>query len=378
MGKRNTMPALSVMLKPASGLCNMHCDYCFYCDEIQKRKQQSYGFMSEETLKNVIRRTMLSAEGAVSYIFQGGEPTLRGIHFFEEVVALERKYNKNGIYVSNALQTNGCLLDDDWCRFLKENQFLVGLSVDGIKETHNRYRHTKSGEDTFDRAFAATVCMDRYQVPYNILTVVTQNTASKIQDIYKFYKKLGWNYQQYIECLDPLGEEHGKNEYALTPDQYGKFLVDLFELWYEDWKTGTQPYIRMFENYIGILHGHYPEACNQQGICGIQNVVEADGSVYCCDFYMLDDYYLGNFNQDKLAAIDKKREEIGFVERSLKLSNTCKACEYFKLCRGGCQRNRDRIGNTELYENYFCKGYKMFFDECLEKLEQIACTAYRK
>lgn len=371
------MRSLSVMMKPSSGLCNMHCDYCFYCDEMQKRKQKTYGFMSEITLKNVVRRTLLSADEAVSYVFQGGEPTLCGLDFYKKVIEFQRRYNKYGICVSNALQTNGYLIDDTWCQFLKENRFLVGLSVDGIKETHNRYRHTQNGEDTFEKVLHAAACMDHYQVPYNILTVVTQNTACNIERIYEFYKKQGWKYQQYIECLDPLGEEHGRNEYALKPKKYGEFLIQLFELWYEDWKRGTQPYIRMFDNYIGILHGHYPEACSQQGTCGIQNVVEADGSVYCCDFYMLDEYYLGNFNQDKIEVIDQKREEIGFIERSLKLSDTCRACTYFKLCKGGCQRNRDRSQFGDTYDNYFCESYKMFFDNCLEKLERIAQTTYK-
>ena len=367
------MPAISVMIKPSSGMCNMSCDYCFYRDETQKRSQESYGFMSEKTLKNVIRKTMLRAEDMISYAFQGGEPTLRGLAFFQKVVEYQNQYNKNKIQVHNALQTNGLLIDEDWCRFLKENHFLVGVSLDGTKEIHDTYRHTrKEGGPTFDLVCSAIRLMESYGVDFNILTVVNQAAAENIQEIYSFYRQKKWNYQQYIACLDPLDEPHGQNEYSLAPEQYGQFLIRLFRLWYKDWKKGRQPYIRQFENYIGILLGHFPEACDQRGTCSIQNVVEADGSVYPCDFYMLNDYCLGNFNENRLDEIDARRKEIGFLERSLKLDPDCKHCAYYRLCRGGCQRNRDWAPEIQAYQNYFCQSYRMFFDACLNEMEEIA------
>ena len=367
------MPAISVMIKPSSGMCNMSCDYCFYRDETQKRSQESYGFMSEKTLKNVIRKTMLRAEGMISYAFQGGEPTLRGLAFFQKVVEYQNQYNKNKIQVHNALQTNGLLIDEDWCRFLKENHFLVGVSLDGTKEIHDTYRHTrKEGGPTFDLVCSAIRLMESSGVDFNILTVVNQAAAENIQEIYSFYRQKKWNYQQYIACLDPLDEPHGQNEYSLAPEQYGQFLIRLFRLWYKDWKKGRQPYIRQFENYIGILLGHFPEACDQRGTCSIQNVVEADGSVYPCDFYMLNDYCLGNFNENRLDEIDARRKEIGFLERSLKLDPDCKHCAYYRLCRGGCQRNRDWAPEIQAYQNYFCQSYRMFFDACLNEMEEIA------
>jgi uncharacterized protein len=195
--------------------------------------------------------------------------------------------------------------------------------------------------------------MDEYQVDYNILTVVHHDVAVNIDKIYTDYKARGWNYQQYIICLDPLEEIHGVNPYALKPVEYGKFLINLFDLWYTDLQQGKQPYIRQFENYISILLGYRAEACDQNGKCGIQTVVEADGSVYPCDFYMLDEYLLGNFNADNLEQINKKRSDIGFIERSLNLDKNCSNCKYLKICRGGCQRNRDNKEKTMQYENYF-------------------------
>ena len=366
------MPPLSVLMKPSSGMCNMRCDYCFYCDEAKKREEESRGFMTEQTLKNVIRKTMLRAEGSVSYAYQGGEPTLRGLDFFRKAVEYQKQYNKSRLRVDNALQTNGYALDEDWCRFLKENHFLVGLSVDGTEEIHDSYRHSAGGSATYSRILHSAELMERCGVDFNILTVVTRKVAAHIEEIYEEYRRRGWMYQQYIACLDPLGEERGKNEYSLLPEQYGKFLTDLFDLWYQDWKKGRQPYIRQFENYVGILLGYWPEACDQRGTCGIQTVVEADGSVYPCDFYMLDEYCLGNFNENRLEDIDRARREIGFIERSEKLTDACRKCPYFQICRGGCQRNREFNGQLGGYENYFCQGYRMFFGSCLERMQEIA------
>lgn len=366
------MPPISVLIKPASGICNMKCDYCFYCDEAKKRITKSYGFMTERTLKNVIRKTMLHADGMISYVFQGGEPTLRGLEFFEKVIEYQKQYNKNRVYVNNAIQTNGYALNEEWAKFFKENHFLVGFSLDGTKENHDLYRHNTEGEGTYDRILKSINLMDAYGVDYNILTVVTKDTAEHISEIYKEYQTRGWDYQQYIACLDPLGEERGKNPYALTPVQYGSFLIELFQLWYEDWKKKKQPYIRQFDNYIGILMGYQPESCDQRGSCGVQTVVEADGSVYPCDFYMLDEYYLGNLNEHRIEDIERMRKEIGFIERSEKVSEECRKCQYYRICRGGCQRNRERNSYSGEYENYFCSGYKMFFDACLEQLKEIA------
>lgn len=366
------MPPLNVLLKPSSSLCNLSCDYCFYSDEAKKRNRESYGLMTEQTLKNVIRKTLLKAEGQISYAFQGGEPTLCGLDFFKRVIEFQQKYNKNNITIQNALQTNGYLLDEDWCRFFAEHKFLIGLSVDGIPEIHNSLRHERgTGRNTFERISMAADLMDRFQVEYNILTVVTSEIVERVDEIYAYYKSRNWNYQQYIACLDPLDEDHGRNEYALTPEAYGRFLTRLFELWYQDYLQGKQPYIRQFENYVAIAAGYMPESCDQRGHCSIQNVVEADGGVYPCDFYVLDEYLLGNFNVDQLEDIDSKRKDIEFLERSKLLSKDCASCRFYELCRGGCQRYRDFNSMTGLYDNYFCPSFQRFFDRWKDTIVEI-------
>ena len=366
------MPPVNLLVKSASGLCNMRCQYCFYYDETQKRQQASYGLMSEKTLKNVIRKTILKASGSCTIAFQGGEPTLCGLDFYEKVIRFVEQYNRNNIAVSYAIQTNGYGITEDWCRFFVKNHFLVGVSVDGTREIHDKYRRGGNGEPTYDRIMETLRMFDRFGVQYNILTVVHREVAEHIREIYRDYRRRGWDYMQFITCLDPLGEERGQQEYSLLPEAYGHFLTDLFDLWYEDLKKGNPPYIRQFENYVGILLGYWPESCEQRGTCGIQNVVEADGSVYPCDFYVLDEYCLGNLNETSLQDIYERREAMGFIPRSKNHTDECLACPWFHLCRGGCYRSRVTEQADEKCLNYFCQGYKMFFETCYERLKEAA------
>lgn len=361
----------AVLIKPVSGLCDMNCDYCFYRDEAEKRKQASYGFMSEETLKRLIKKALLQAQDSVCFAFQGGEPTLRGLPFFEKVVEFEKLFNKRNIKISNSIQTNGYGLDDAWCAFFREHQFLVGVSLDGNSFCHDAYRHGSSGEQTYERVRVSIELLKKHGVDYNILTVVNQKTAADIRNIYQLYKQEGWQYQQYIACLDPLEQPRGQKEYSLTPETYGKFLIELFELWYKDWKKGKQPSIRMFENYVMILMGHVPESCEQRGSCSIQGVIEADGSVFPCDFYALDEYCLGNINDCRLSDILDSDAGKRFVTESRIISEKCRKCEYYGLCRDGCRRNRMPDGEGGMI-NYFCESYRMFFEKAYPRLKEMA------
>ena len=374
------MPPINVMIKPASGLCNMRCRYCFYADEMNKRQQDSYGIMSLETLERVMEKTLVFAEGECTIAYQGGEPTMAGLEFFRKSIEFQNKYNKNHVRIHNALQTNGYGMNEEWCRFFAENHFLVGISLDGIKATHDLYRKDAAGEDTYFRILKAIHMLEEYQVDFNILTVVNAKTAPKIRKIYEQYAKYGFHYQQYIACLDPIGEEPGKEEFSLTPKIYGQFLLDLFELWDIDLRKGKQPYIRQFENYIGMFMGYMPESCEQRGMCSIQNIVEADGSVYPCDFYVLDEYRIGNLNTDTFEEIYERRKAMGFIESSLNHSESCKNCKYFSLCRGGCRRNRESLGGDGQADNYFCESYRMLFDKYYDRMREIAqiCLAQKR
>ncbi len=363
------MPQISILIKPASGLCNLRCKYCFYADEMKKRDRSNLGIMSDETLENVIKKTFEFAEGHVSCAFQGGEPTLAGISFYKKLIGYVAKYNIKNIKVDYSIQTNGIVLNDEWCAFLKEHNFLVGISLDGIKQIHDSFRLDEKEEGTYLKVLNSISLLKKYDVPFNILTVVNNKTALKAEKIYENYRKNGFLWQQYIACIDPYGETRGCEDYSLDPELYGEFLISLFRLWKEDLYAGKQPYIRQFENYLMIMLGMLPEACEQKGICSIQNVIEADGSVYPCDFYVFDEWKLGNLNTDSFYDIYKHREESGFIERSMEEDEECKTCPWRNLCRGGCRRHRE--DNGIFHKNYFCEGYKKFFEETIDSWIQI-------
>ena len=226
--KGEKMPPLSVMIKPVSGSCNMSCAYCFYMDERSGRRNICPGGMTEKTQEQVIRKILQLADRECTILFQGGEPTLAGIDFYRKWLAYEKLYNRKQIKISHSFQTNGYALDGKWCRFLAEHQFLTGISLDEIPSTHNCYRKDKEGEGTYFRILESVERLQKAGADFNILTVVNRKTASAIWKIYAKYKKMGFRQQQYIACLDPVGEVPGEQEYALTPELYGRFLIELF------------------------------------------------------------------------------------------------------------------------------------------------------
>ena len=366
------MPPIHLLLKPASGSCNMVCRYCFYRDEIKNRETGLYGIMSDETLENVVRRTFSVAERECTFAFQGGEPTLAGLSYFQKFTELVNRWNVKKIKVNYAIQTNGFCIDREWAEFFRDHKFLVGLSLDGNKEVHDSLRFDIQGKGTFSKVMRAAQLFDAKKVSYNILTVVTAPLVRNINKVYNFYIRNGFFYQQYIPCLDAIGKERGGQDFSLTPELYGKFLNDLFDLWYMDVKKGKRVSVRYFDNLIMVLRDTPPEACGMLGCCTVQNVVEADGEVYPCDFYVLDSYKLGNLNKAGFEEIHQKRLETGFLQSSLLKASECQSCNWKNICRGGCRRDRDRFDGGELGLNYFCKSYRMFFEHSIARLKELA------
>ena len=366
------MPALSLLIKPASGNCNMRCRYCFYADELDNREIRSYGKMSLDTMHTIVDKAMEYGDYECTIAFQGGEPTLAGLDFYRDLVAYVTAHeNPKKLKIHYALQTNGYLINEEWAEFLGKNHFLVGVSLDGLKEIHDRYRLDAAGKGTYQRVISAIRLLEKHQVEYNILTVVTAATARNGQKIYNYFKKNHFGYQQYIECLDPIGEEPGQHEYSLTPEKYGKFLKSMFDAWYLDMRSGTYVYNRYFENLMMIMAGQQPESCNMRGVCGKQWVFEADGSVYPCDFYALDQWCLGNINKNSFEEMDQKRDGLGFIQWSMRQQEDCQKCRWFGLCRNGCRRNREPVTAEHTNRNYFCKSYQMFFEYAYPRLEEI-------
>lgn len=365
------MPAISIMMKPASGLCNMNCDYCFYTDETSKREHASYGIMSLTTLESILKKTLAFAEGYCSILFQGGEPTLAGLDFFKSVVELENKWNINKVEIHNSIQTNGILIDDSWAEFFHDHNFLIGLSLDGTRNVHDSCRKTCNNSGSFHRIMETVSLFDKYKVEYNILTVVTKYTVPHTKEIYSFYKEKGFEWQQYIPCLNPLDEFDTPFDYSLYSEDYSLFLKDLFDCWYEEAKTGHLRYVRYFIGLMNLLCRRAPGVCEMNGICSRQFVIEADGSVFPCDFYMLDEWLLGNLTRDSIEDIEQKRKELQFIETSEKMDASCQNCKWIYLCRGGCRRDRIPLENGLIGKNRYCKSFQEFFEYAYPKLAEI-------
>ena len=366
------MPPISLLVKPASGSCNMRCRYCFYTDETENRTVSSMGVMSIETMKTMVDKALTFADGDCSFAFQGGEPSLAGLPFFRALTDYVKDHpNPKKVRVHYSFQTNGYNLNEDWAKWFVENQVLVGISLDGPKEIHDRYRVDHAGKGTYQKVMSSIQLFNKYHVDYNILTVVTSATSRHGQQVYNFFKKNDFRYQQYIECLDPIGEVQGGYEYSLTPERYEEFLKTTFDSWYLDMKSGRYVYNRYFENLMMIIARQGAESCNMRGVCGAQWVIEADGSVYPCDFYALDEWYLGNINQDSFETMEQQRQTLGFIEWSKQIPEDCKNCRYFGLCRNGCRRNREPVTSTSTQKNYFCSAYKNFIEYAYSRLAEI-------
>lgn len=371
------MPPLSILIKPASGMCNMRCRYCFYHDVAKNRDISSYGMMSEDTLSILVEKAMEYAEGDCTFAFQGGEPTMRGLDFYQKLMALQKKYYKKGVTVHNSIQTNGYAINEQWAEFFAENKFLVGLSMDGGRELHDSCRIDANGNGTFSTVMKTAELFNRYQVEYNILCVVTNFIARHGHAVYRFFKKNGFRYLQFIQCLDPF--EELKGEYSLEAKRYGEFLRSTFDLYYQDFMKDDYVSIRMFDNYLGMLLGNPPESCGMSGICNCYFVVEGDGSVYPCDFYVLDEWKIGNIRENSFPGMLHHENARRFVQSSNYIDPACKSCKWFQLCRGGCRRCREPFVDGHPTLNAFCESYYAFFEYSYKRmLEMARKIRYRK
>lgn len=322
--------------------------------------------MTIDVLEHFVKAALEQADIFCRFAFQGGEPTLVKLEFYRKLVEFQKKYNYKKLKISNSIQTNGVLIDNEWAEFLAANEFLVGLSLDGNKEQNDINRYDAKNRGSYNDILRAVKLFDKNSVEYNILCVVTNSTARHISKVYEFYKKQKFKYLQFITCLDPLGEERGQRNYSLTPDMYSKFLKTLFDMWYKDYTCGNYISIRQFDNYVAVIMGKIPDSCAMSGSCACCNIVEADGSVYPCDFYVTENWELGNFKQKTFVEMQNSNRAKEFIAKSMQISEECSKCQWYSLCRCGCMRDRkDNI-------NYYCEAYKDFFNYAYGKMHEIA------
>ncbi len=358
-----------LLIKPASSRCNARCGYCFYTDIAARRAEPDRGLMTEETADKIIGAVLERAApgDSITFAFQGGEPTLAGLAFFAGFVRKTEALKRRGVRAFFTLQTNGLLLDGGWAGFLRKHNFLVGLSVDGEKDIHDRYRRLPGGGSAYDRAVRGLRLLQSRGVMVNILTVVHRDNAARPAATLESLKALGCRYLQFIPCLDPGDGPRGAMPWSLTPQMYGDFLCEIFDLWYRGWEKGDYVSVRLFEDWVHLMTGSPPSSCAVCGLCGGSLVIEADGSLYPCDFYTGDAWRLGGIGQASLADIYKSEKMRSFLARAARRPAECAGCPYGRLCRGGCPR--DRTGENHMIH---CEAYKRVFAHALDRLTAVA------
>ena len=366
------MQPFTLLIKPSGSDCNVDCHYCFYknrAPEVGRGRQR----MSDEVLEKLVKDYMQLRFALAGFAWQGGEPTLMGLDFYKKVVELQKKYGIDGQEVGNSLQTNAILLDEKWCRFLRENKVLVGVSIDGPKEFHDYYRLDYSGAGTFDRVVRAIENCKKYKVEFNTLTLLNAGNAGHPDEVFDFLLGLGVRFLQFIPCVevDPATGEIA--DFSVTPEQLGEFWCRIFDRWYE---YGPQKLsIRDFDSILSYCVMGRHTICTFDKQCSQYIVVEHNGDAFCCDFFVEPKWRLGNIFEtpiEELAASSKKRE---FARKKQNLCNKCLVCRHLAICRGGCMKDRAPF-DKENYgrESYFCEAYKRFFDYSMPRFMQIAAT----
>ncbi len=366
------MKTLNIMLKPASSLCDMRCKYCFYADVSDSREIHSYGMMSAATAERLLGTLAreFTVGDRVQIAFQGGEPMLAGLDFFK--VFVKGAKEKLRATVAYALQTNGLHIDDEWCDFLKENGFLVGLSLDVLSDAHDAARVDASNDGTYKRVVHAMELLKRHGVDFNVLCTLTNNVARYPGKVYSQLSKLGIDYVQFTPCLADLDGAH--SDFALTPQRFASFYTALFELWYNDYRAGKYRSIKLFDDVVNQMILGRPTLCGMDGKCQPQLVVEADGSAYPCDFYCLDEYRLGNITEQSVDELLKSDALDAFLTRAHEKPKLCENCRYRAFCGGNCKRMQREICCVK--DDDFC-GYQAFLDRCTARLAALATESMK-
>lgn len=372
-----------IMAKPTGPLCNLGCKYCFYLEKESLFPHETQFRMSDEVLDAYIRKYIeIQKTPVVEFVFQGGEPTLMGLDFFKRVIDLQMKYDPGNKTIANSLQTNGTLLDDDWCSFLAENDFLVGLSMDGPEDIHNTYRTDRGGNPTFRKVHNALKLLQKHKVKYNILACVTRESALRPLEIYDFFKREGVEFIQFIPIVERIPDQSAEilglslavppsikkeetnrtvTSWTVNPQDWGDFLIAIFDGWIRN--DVGKVFVMNFEWAASSWAGMPGTACCFAPQCGRTVIMEYNGDLYSCDHFVYPDYRLGNILTDNPKHLVESIRQISFgAGKRTTLPNLCKNCEFLFACWGECPKHRFMTTpDGEPGWNYLCPGYKKYF-----------------
>ncbi len=392
----------SAMAKPVGPACNLDCSYCYYLSKENLLALQGCTPMSDSILEKHIRDTLEGNDGTeVIFDWQGGEPTLLGIDFFKKVLKLQQQACPADKVVLNNIQTNGTLLNEDWCRFLHDNRFLVGLSLDGPKSLHDTYRRDKGGAPTFNRVMASVSLLKKFSVDFNTLTVINRQNAKYPLDVYRFLtREVGPRMIQFIPMVEPkdfaqtaphhwaptrqpvIGSSAARpgtpdsvvHDWSVDPDELGAFLCRIFDEWHQ--RDIGKYFVNFFEGAVAVWAGRPAQTCVFGKVCGKAVLVERDGAVYSCDHYVYPEYKLGNNQEHTLAELVYSERQIQFGQTKYdSLPTQCRECPVLFACWGECPRNRFlRTPTGEPGLNYFCSAFKRFFSHIDVPLKNLIKT----
>ena len=368
---------LYVMTKPVGSLCNLACDYCYYLEKehIYKAQNQQCRFqMSDRTLEEFIRQYIAAqTQPYVLFVWHGGEPLMRPISFYRKAVELQQKYAR-GRRIDNCIQTNGTLLNEEWCTFFAKHNWLVGVSIDGPQEFHDAYRRTKGGQPSFLKVMEGVKLLNRYGVEWNAMGVVNDINANYPSEVYRFYKEIGCRYIQFAPIIERIcSHADGRHlatindagaqlaNFSVTPEQYGRFVCEIFDEWVLN--DVGRIFVQLFDATLALWMGEQPGVCTMAETCGHAGVLEHNGDLYACDHFVSPEYLLGNIHQTPISKLmcGDKQYYFGRNKKDL-LPLQCKECEWLFACNGGCPKDRFLLtyqGDGGL--NYMCRGFQQFF-----------------
>ncbi len=369
-----------VFAKPLGAICNLDCHYCYYRKKESLYPEATSFRMSDAVLEEYIAQHLAASPAATVYFsWHGGEPTLLGLDYFHKILELQRKYQIPGQSIRNGLQTNGTLLDEDWCRFFKAEGFAVGISLDGPKEFHDRYRVTRGQEPTFEKAMRGYKLLRRYGIPGDVLCVVNAENVLHPTRVYRFFKEIKAPYLGLLPLVEPQPEQAGGvSDRTVPAEAFGAFLCTLFDEWLS--RDVGRVKVQFFEEVAGLALGQEPSLCIFQETCGNVPVIEHNGDFYACDHFVDEAHRRGNIQETPFVELLESPAQRAFGESKRQdLPGYCRACEVRGMCNGGCPK--DRLISTPEGErglNYLCAGYKRFFTHCRPFVAELAALWRRQ
>ena len=374
----------SMMAKPIGACCNLACSYCYYqgTSESRERATTSLLEMKESLLEEFIRQYIeAQTVSDVVFTWHGGEPLMLPVEFFEKVLKLQRRYAQ-GHNIQNCIQTNGTLLTDDWCQFLVDNHFLVGISIDGAQHQHDAYRRNHAGKPSFNRVMKGLELLHRHGVEWNALATVNDSNVREPQQFYHFFRSIGCQFLQFTPVVERSSDSSqflpGTTEggevlpFSVKPDDWGRFLCEVFDQWVR--RDVGKLYVQLFDATLANWVGVQPGVCSMGTDCGNASVIEVDGTVYACDHFAFPDFRLGNIREQTITSMMYGERLRHFAKQKTEaLTPQCKGCRYLFACHGECPRNRFvRDEHGHFGHNYLCRGYYHFFQHVVPAMNFMA------